>query len=328
MSTLHTVQKPLTVLVALVLALLIGGCELPKPPRTMDELVAGTRDDDAGAAEELLSFLGSRSTSDERALAYRTLLEKGKLIAPRIIEACTNSDAGSGSDYDQGLREHALALAANLKLEGTFEAASKALADPGFKRAHAAAWALGELGDPAAIGALVTALISTPSEIAAREAARALARFGPKAIIPLVEGLAAMNTTRRGYALRNLGELRDVRGRPALIAALRKPATRADAVWALGTMGRVKTAENGGNEIFDLTAYLQDDDWRVRVEASRSVGLLRDRSAAPQLDALRQTDGVMAVREWAARGLSLIKGEPQPYMNSAGEWVITDSLYH
>jgi HEAT repeat protein len=314
----------------LLCGFLLVGCELPKPPRTIDELVAGTRADDAGAAEELLSFLGSRSTNDERALAYRTLLEKGKLIAPRIIEACTSSDsdAGSGSGYDQGLREHALALAANLKLEGTFEAASKALADPGFKRAHAAAWALGELGDPAAIGALVTALISTPSEIAAREAARALARFGPKAIIPLVEGLAAMNTTRRGYALRNLGELRDVRGRPALIAALRKPATRADAVWALGTMGRVKTAENDGNKIFDLTAYLQDDDWRVRVEASRSVGLLRDRSAVPQLDALRQTDGVMAVREWAARGLSLIKGEPQPYMNSAGEWVITDSLYH
>ena len=46
MSILHTVQKPLTVLVPFVFALLIGGCELPKPPRTMIALVAGTRADD------------------------------------------------------------------------------------------------------------------------------------------------------------------------------------------------------------------------------------------------------------------------------------------
>jgi hypothetical protein len=37
---------------------------------------------------------------------------------------------------------------------------------------------------------------------------------------------------------------------------------------------------------------------------------------------------VMGVREWAAIGLSLILGEPQAYLNAAGEWTNPDSLYH
>ena len=79
-----------------------------------------------------MSYLGSGSATDDRATAYRTLPEKGKLIAPKIIEAC------SSASNDQGLREHALALAANLKLDGTFAAAKTALADTTFARSHAA----------------------------------------------------------------------------------------------------------------------------------------------------------------------------------------------
>jgi HEAT repeat protein len=313
--------KAFTAVFALLCGLLLSACELPKPPRTLEQLVEGTRTGEVAAAEELLTYLGSASATDDRAVAYRTLLEKGSLIAPRIIEAC-----GGGSD--QGLREHALALAANLKLEGTFAAAEGALADPAFARSHAAAWALGELGDTGAIPLLVNALASTPSEVTAREAARALAKFGPDAIMPMVDGLDRMNPARRSYTLRNLGELRDFRGRPALVRALKDPATRADAVWALGTMGRIKDPQSGEVEVFDLAPYLEDEDWRVRVESSRAVGLLRDTKAQPLLDNLRRTDEVMAVREWAAIGLSLILGEPQAYLNAAGEWANPDSLYH
>jgi HEAT repeat protein len=115
--------------------------------------------------------------------------------------------------------------------------------------------------------------------------------------------------------------MRDPSAKPALTAALADPATREDAVWALGTMGKM-------GERVRLAPYLDDADWRVRVEASRAVGLLEEREAISALERMRGSDPMIAAREWAARGLSLLTGKPEPYRTAGGEWKAPDTLYH
>ena len=155
----------------------------------------------------------------------------------------------------------------------------------------------------------------------AREAVRSLSGFGPQAIASLLEILPALKQPRTGYALRVLGEFKHDSAKPSLVAALTDPTTREDAVWALGTMGRI-------GEPVALTFYLDDPDWRVRVEAARGVGLLGEKDALPALERLRLEDPVIAVRQWAAKGMSLLTGDPVPYRTTEGEWKTPKSLYH
>ncbi len=304
----------------LVAALLLTACGVPKPPPTMDELSAGAKAGDQGAIGALIEKMGRAYPADVRSEAYIALLT-AKDADAKIIEAAKSSDAP--------MREHALALAANKKTPGAFEAAATALEDGmagNFPRAHSAAWALGELGDARAIPLLVKALgaeafKSSGPPLTLRESARALLRFGPKAVEPLLEAYPTLRGEAASIVTRVLGEFRDERVKPALESALEDPARRIDAVWALGTMGKI-------GEPVDLKPYLSDPEWRVRVEAARAVGLLSDDAALEKLDELRRGDPVIAVREWAARGTGLLTGVQTPFLNKDGEWEKPDSLYH
>jgi len=96
---------------------------------------------------------------------------------------------------------------------------------------EAAAWALGELGDGRAVGALAT-VVTTHRDALAREAAVAA-----------------------------LGALGDERGLPAVLAACRdKPAVRRRAVLALAPF-------DGPAVDAALAAALEDRDWQVRQAA-------------------------------------------------------------
>lgn len=297
----------------LAAAFFAAACTPAGPPATAEELAARAKGGDGKAVAALIGLLGAESDIATRSLAYAALLESGPEAAKAALAAAADSDPVR--------REHALALIGNLKPEGAFEASARALADPSFSRRHAAAWALGEIGDPRALPLLAETLPSVEPDIAARQTTRALARFGGAAVPVLMKTLPSLAQPRRGYVLRVLGELRDPAAKPALAAALADPNTREDAVWALGTMG--KTGER-----VRLAPYLDDADWRVRVEAARAVGLLEEREAVPALERLRGSDPVIAVREWAARGLALLTGEPEPYRNASGEWQAPDTLYH
>jgi HEAT repeat protein len=290
-----------------------AGCGKVAPPLSLTELEAKAAAKDSSAYVGLVGYLGSSHTQDERKRAYLALLAAGKPAGSAITAAFEDSDPSR--------REHALALAGNLKLDGAVDAAFKALADTSFTRRHAGAWVLGESGDDRAIPALVKAVAADSEELTVREAARALSRFEERATLPLVEALKTMDTRHRGSAIRVLGELRDPRGKSALVEALADPATREDAIWAIGTMGKI-------GEPFDPTPYLRDPDWRVRLEASRSAGLLGAQASRPVLDKMRTDDPVKSVREWAARGIALLDGAPSTFKNTSGEMDAPDNLYH
>lgn len=300
---------------ALVLAtgLFLSACGVPSAP-SVDELRGRAAEGDAGAARELVRLLGREAPAETRAAAYRALLEAGAPHADRLREACR--------DPDPVRREHALALSANLRLEGAVAEAVRALEDAAFPRRYVAAWALGELGDAAAVGPLVRALTGESGEVA-KAVVRALVRLGPEAVEPLLGVVPTLGPEGRGYGVRALGELRDPRALPVLLSVLADPddaAGRADAAWALGRLGDPRAGEA-------LVPVLGDPQWRTRLEASRALGLLEVREAEGALERLRRDDPHPAVREWAARSLAVLRGAPQTYPDARGQWVLPGELY-
>ncbi|MBI5444332.1 MAG: HEAT repeat domain-containing protein, partial [Deltaproteobacteria bacterium] len=211
------------------------------------------------------------------------------------------------------------ALAGNRKLAGAFDQAVSALSDAGFPRRYVAAWTLGELGDRRAVGPLIEAISREHGEVA-REAARSLVMLGKASSGPLLVALPGLTGEARGYALRILGEVRDPAALGALSWALSDPATRADAAWALGTLDR----HEAWNALMPL---LDDPEWRVRLEACRSLGLLVAKEAEKPLERLRTSDPEPAVREWAARSLALLRGRPQTFPDALGELIEPENLY-
>jgi HEAT repeat protein len=85
----------------------------------------------------------------------------------------------------------------------------------------AAAWALGDLGDPQAMPALIQALEDL-DEAVRRAAAKALGDLGdPQAIPALIKALRDRSENVRRAAAEALGKLGDPQAMPALIQALR-----------------------------------------------------------------------------------------------------------
>jgi HEAT repeat protein len=302
--------------VARVVALLavlwgLGACGVPVPP-TVTDLEARASRGDASAARELIALLRRGSDGEVRSEAYQALLRLGAGVQDAaILEACRSEDAV--------LREHALALAANLRLPGVRDEAVRALQDRAFPRRYVAAWVLGELGDPAGVGPLVAAVGGSDAE-SAKEAARSLVKLGRASVEPLLDALPGLDAAGRGYALRTLGEIQDPRAVPAAVAALASPVGRVDGAWALGKLGAVDAAPA-------LRDLLSDPEWRVRLEAARALGLLEDRASGEALARLRESDPEPSVREWAARSLALLTGAVEKYRDARGEWVEPDSLY-
>lgn len=298
----------------LLLCIAVCACGVPARP-SLDELAGRVQRGDPEAVELLLGHLGREGDPSERARVYGILLDVPAGATAPLVAAL---DAG-----DPVRREHALALAANLRLKGAADAALRALRDRTFTRRYVAAWTLGELGATSAAADLVEVL-AQGEQLAAREAARALVKLGPETVPTLLAALPRQEPVAAGYAVRSLGELGDARAAPALLAILEQsqtpPELRADTAWALGRLGDPAAGEA-------LLPWLGDPIWRVRLEVCRALGLLQVSAADPELDRLRRVDPVPAVREWAARSLALLRGAPQTFQDAKGEERAPDSLY-
>lgn len=161
---------------------------------------------------------------------------------------------------------------------------------------HLAAVALGDLGDPAALDALLAALAGPDEEGVRWRAAEGLARLGA----PAVTGLAALaggsDPDVRWKAIVALGDIGDPRAAPTLRDRLADPDrfVRGRAVSALARVGRPCLPL-----VLDALA---DPEPRIRQGAAEVLGLVGDPTAAEGLlQALR--DPVESVRRAAAVAL-------------------------
>lgn len=161
---------------------------------------------------------------------------------------------------------------------------------------HLAAVALGDLGDPAALHALLGALSGPDAEGVRWRAAEGLARIGG----PAVGGLAALTVDDdpdvRWKAIVALGDIGDARAAPALRDRLADPDrfVRGRAVSALARLG--------AQSLSLMLEALADPDPRVRQGAAEVLGQLEDPAAVDGLlGALN--DPVESVRRAAAVAL-------------------------
>ena len=142
---------------------------------------------------------------------------------------------------------------------------------------HLAAAALGDLGDPAALDALLSALSGPDEEGVRWRAAEGLGRLGP----PAVDGLAALAVGEdpdvRWKAIVALGDIGDPHAAPVLLGRLADPDrfVRARAVSALARLGSPCLPL--------MLEALSDPDPRVRQGAAEALGQVGDPAAVDGL---------------------------------------------
>jgi len=161
-------------------------------------------------------------------------------------------------------------------------------------RGHAA-YALGELGDPRAEGALLAALEEADQSELCSKAAIALGKLGDsRALEPLIAALRERrNRFLREGAATGLGKLGDPRAVEPLIAALKDPSREVAcaAATALGEIGELRAVD-------PLTVMLNHSESSVCLCAARALGKLGDAKALA---------AVMAVRDHKHYALSWVR---------------------
>lgn len=232
-------------------------------------------------------------------------------------EACTGELRKKIRSRDRAIFEAAAAALANLRDRRAVPDLVAALDERG-ERALPAAWALGMIGDPAAIPPLAASLASPHPDLR-KAAVRALVRMGPP-----VEG-AVIRAWRENpasaaerAAIRVLGEIRAPGALSLLLAA--KPENRDAAVWALGRLGDRAAGAS-------LRQAMEDPRWQVRREAAQALGSLGNPADAALLRRAL-SDRETVVREWAARSLTALTSEDVLYRDEDGKMIPPYNLYH
>ncbi len=292
---------------ALLLLFNLTACQ-PSGPVDLDALQGRARGGDPAAIRTLVQMLGEENRP-LNAKVYAMVLEAGPAAVPVLLE---HVEADSAN-----LREHVIAALGNQKVTQAVPAITRVLADRSYTRRYVAAWALGEIGDPAAVPALLGALDDPDPEVR-KLAVRSLIKQNQAAVDPLIALLDKANPTAAAGAVRALGDIADPRALEALLAQAEGGA-RVEAILALGKL------KNSRAESI-LLAALVDSDERIRMHAAMALGPLGTAAAvSPLRSAL--ADEVVVVREWAARSLEMITGQPTTYRNDKGEQVAPDSVY-
>jgi HEAT repeat protein len=242
--------------------------------------------------------------------AYPAVVAAGAEAIPVLLE-----QVGSA---DRQQREYVIAALGTLKAAQAVVPIGRVLADAKLERRYVAAWALGEIGSPDGISFLIGAL-GDPNLEVRRYATRALIKLNRAAVAPLVAHLGTSSGESAAGAIRALGDIAD----PVALDVLLRQTTgtqRAEAFLALGKL-RDPRAEAV------LIKGLADGDWQARMNAAMALGPL---GGPPAATALRRTlnDEVHVVREWSARSLEMVTGQPVLYRNSKGEMVRPYNVYH
>lgn len=292
---------------ALVSLLLLAGCGRVEKEIPLDQVIAAAKTGDAAATRDLVRrFAHPDPLVSEK--AWEAVVALGDAAEPALIEGLSAANP-SVAEFCAGALGGRAARAA-------VDPLTKALKTWPLRR-YVAAWALGEIGDPRAIPALVGALGDRDVEVR-RYVARALVKFGRDATPALLKALDDPADQTRRYAVRALGEIRDPDSATALLALSGK-VDRDVHLWALGRLG-----DRRGFEI--VAAAAADPEPNVRLAAIQALNDLGDERAVPVLTSVL-SDPEWIIREWAARGLESITGNRFRYRNQVGEDVYPYSLY-
>lgn len=280
-----------------------------EPVLNLEELEANARGGDPKAIEQLVDLLASEDTALADRI-YAMVIEIGDRAVPVLLPRVEAEN--------KQLREYVIAALGTLKVVDAIPAMRRVLENKTLQRRYVAAWALGEIGTPPAVDALLAALKDENNEVR-RYATRGLIKLNRLAVQPLLDYLAAAEGEAAAAAIRALGDIADKRALNALLLQVNGE-QRAEAFLALGKL-RDPRAESA------LIAGLEDADSQVRMNAAMALGPLGGPAAATALARTLQDD-VHVVREWSARSLEMITGKPVLYRNSHDEQVRPYQVYH
>lgn len=293
----------------LLILVLFTACRQSNEPVDLQALAGQARGGDRGALTKLVELLAvdANRVNDQ---AYAIITDLGPPAVPVLLEAVESANAAQ--------REHAIAALGSIKATAAIAPIGKVLTERRFSRRYVAAWALGEIGDPAGIPALLQALDDDNAEVR-KYATRALIKLNQSALAPLIAYLPAAPQRGGAGAIRALGDIADPRSLEPLLAQV-SGANREEAFLALGKLKNPR-AEAA------LIRGLGDPDWKVRMNAAMALGPVASPAAVAPLKRTLE-DEVHVVREWSARSLEVVTGEHVKYRNEKGEYVAPYSIYH
>jgi len=270
--------------------------------------VDAARSGEPGAVRALLPWF---ATEDNEQLVRFVVSLGGKAVPP-LVEAL--------SDPDPAIVETAAGLLGELRAKEAVPGLTKVLTSRA-RRRYAAAWALGEIKDPASIPVLIDAL-SDGNVGVVKASTRALISIGRKATPALVAALPPSSGPARKAMLRALEDIEDTRAEEVILEVLdgeKDPEIQAAAARALAKCGTAKS-------FVPLERWLAEGPVGVKVECAWSLGILQ---AGPAEAALRKTleHPDVDVREWSARALENITGERVLYRDARGKMILPYNLY-
>jgi HEAT repeat protein len=264
-------------------------------------LLAGLLDE--ADAQRLLTWIMRARSPEERHL-HRDLLLAAKLavesgyaqvmrgmLVPRLLRVLRSRRVG------QSVRAAAARALREIGDAAAVPGLLAALGDASWYVREAAAAALGEIGDAAAVPGLLAALRDAEEDVR-RAAAAALGQIGAPAVPGLLAALRDAEEDVRRAAAAALGQI-GAPAVPGLLAALRdaEEDVRRAAAAALGEIGDAAAVPG-------LLAALGDASWYVREAAAAALGQIGAPAVPGLLAALRDAD--WRVRRAAAAALRRI----------------------
>ena len=287
----------------------LSACQQSNEPVDLQALAGKARGGDSGAMNKLVELLAvdANGVNDQ---VYSIVTELGAGAVPSLLKKVNSSDKVQ--------REHVIAALGSLRASEAIAPISQVLGDKTLGRRYVAAWALGEIGEPAGIPALLQALNDDDTEVR-KYATRALIKLNQSAVEPLIAYLATAPPQGGAGAIRALGDIADLRALDPLLSQV-NGVNREEVFLALG---KLKDPRAEGALLKGLT----DPDWKVRMKAAMALGPVGSAAAVAPLQ-ITLEDDVHVVREWSARSLEVITGQHLKYRNEKGEYVSPYSIYH
>jgi HEAT repeat protein len=279
---------------------------LDRSPEEFVQIFSGMMEDESGMVRSsCVRVLGELGGASGVSVLVSALGDSDKYVRQEAVAALKRVGVAAVPALSAALGEkngtlasHAALALGELEAEETVAALREALGER--TTGHNAARALGQIGGPAAVSALIGVLesehqgvrlgaieglgrigdrVATPAlmrllgdeNTAIRSRTiQALGRLGAEEVVPqLVEALQDEGKAVRNAALRSLAQLGGPRSLSALIEALSDERLRSGAVWALGSMGNSAAGEV-------LVGLLRDENRSIRgtvVNALATLGL-------------------------------------------------------